>query len=174
MLILIFYSLWLFRACLLYFLFFFYCICVCFFFFFFCKQTTAYEMRISDWSSERVLFRSRPVGAQHTRCTRGGRGGHEDRRRHLHLHQPQHQCGGVVSRGSGERKAEWSAKDAKSAKVSAKNIQVRMSAPAFAAHGCANGFALPAVAASGCSRHPASRTTCASMHIAGCAGAAGL
>src|SRR3546814_7841341 len=29
---------------------------VCFFFFF--KQKTAYEMRISDWSSRRVLFRS--------------------------------------------------------------------------------------------------------------------
>src|SRR3546814_5040979 len=25
---------------------------------FFCKQKTAYELRISDWSSERVLFRS--------------------------------------------------------------------------------------------------------------------
>src|SRR3546814_1256871 len=29
---------------------------MCFFFFF--KQKTAYEMRISDWSSRRVLFRS--------------------------------------------------------------------------------------------------------------------
>src|SRR3546814_3307437 len=29
--------------------------------FFFFKQKTAYEMRISDWSSRRVLFRSRPV-----------------------------------------------------------------------------------------------------------------
>src|SRR3546814_3426425 len=30
---------------------------MCFFFFFF-KQKTAYEMRISDWSSDVVLFRS--------------------------------------------------------------------------------------------------------------------
>src|SRR3546814_5556688 len=28
-------------------------------FFFFFKQKTAYEMRISDWSSDRVLFRSK-------------------------------------------------------------------------------------------------------------------
>src|SRR3546814_8713858 len=37
-----------------------------FFFFFFFKQKTAYEMRISDWSSGRVLFRSLifvPAGA---------------------------------------------------------------------------------------------------------------
>src|SRR3546814_2366588 len=31
---------------------------ILFFFIFFFKQKTAYEMRISDWSSERVLFRS--------------------------------------------------------------------------------------------------------------------
>src|SRR3546814_5559818 len=35
----------------------FYNVCVFLFFFFF-KQKTAYEMRISDWSSDRVLFRS--------------------------------------------------------------------------------------------------------------------
>src|SRR3546814_8739410 len=28
------------------------CICCCFVSFFFCKQKTAYEMRISDWSSD--------------------------------------------------------------------------------------------------------------------------
>src|SRR3546814_9735580 len=31
---------------------------MCGFVFFFVKQKTAYEMRISDWSSRRVLFRS--------------------------------------------------------------------------------------------------------------------
>src|SRR3546814_4835460 len=36
-------------------------VCFCVFFFFF-KQKTAYEMRISDWSSDVLLFRSR-VGA---------------------------------------------------------------------------------------------------------------
>src|SRR3546814_9558215 len=30
---------------------------------FFFKQKTAYEMRISDWSFRRVLFRSKPLGA---------------------------------------------------------------------------------------------------------------
>src|SRR3546814_9247984 len=33
-----------------------------FFSFFFFKQKTAYEMRISDWSSRRVLFRSAVIG----------------------------------------------------------------------------------------------------------------
>src|SRR3546814_2745186 len=35
---------------------------VFYYFFFVSKQKTAYEVRISDWSSRRVLFRSLPVG----------------------------------------------------------------------------------------------------------------
>src|SRR3546814_10850676 len=41
-----------------------YCVCLCFFFF---KQKTAYEMRISDWSSDVCSSDLRPctVGKQH-------------------------------------------------------------------------------------------------------------
>src|SRR3546814_16105037 len=35
-------------------------VCVLFFCFFFFKQKTAYEMRISDWSSDVCFFRSQP------------------------------------------------------------------------------------------------------------------
>src|SRR3546814_14225810 len=47
---------------------------MCFFFF---KQKTAYEMRISDWSSDVVLFRSEMGGVRQQLETRAG-----DRGRH--------------------------------------------------------------------------------------------
>src|SRR3546814_2879135 len=43
-------------------------------FFFFFKQKTAYEMRISDWSSD-VLFRSGKCRAERRTDARGGCGG---------------------------------------------------------------------------------------------------
>src|SRR3546814_1745336 len=41
-----------------------FCVLLCFFFF---KQKTAYEMRISDWSSDVVLFRSQLLFVEHGR-----------------------------------------------------------------------------------------------------------
>src|SRR3546814_8668983 len=48
------------------------CVCICFEFFFFFKQKTAYEMRISDWSSDVCSSdlappRSPPAGRAHKR-----------------------------------------------------------------------------------------------------------
>src|SRR3546814_4990618 len=46
------------RSCFYYVCFF--CVILVYFFFFF-KQKTAYEMRISDWSSDVCFFRSKPI-----------------------------------------------------------------------------------------------------------------
>src|SRR3546814_2539819 len=46
-----------------------FCFCCGFFFFFFCKQKTAYEMRISDWSSDVCSSDLEHLGGHdHYRC----------------------------------------------------------------------------------------------------------
>src|SRR3546814_3855419 len=57
------------------------CIVMCIFFFF--KQKTAYEMRISDWSSDVVLFRSKRIeqGRQDLGCNAGSMVSHLQQRR---------------------------------------------------------------------------------------------
>src|SRR3546814_8374573 len=52
------------------------CMCVCFTLFFFFKQKTAYEMRISDWSSDvcssELIHEAQAVGPKHPDPRRAG------------------------------------------------------------------------------------------------------
>src|SRR3546814_16920180 len=89
--------------------------CLVFFFF---KQKTAYEMRISDWSSDVC---SSDLRAQ----------SHEDRRRHLHLHQREHHHREPAEQ---QRSAPWLSQRKSSATrtrdrksvVSGKSVSVRV------------------------------------------------